>query len=248
MQHEYLCPTLSVFLHRLVTGYMVHGYCFYKQGRIPERFSDEELPEVDQRIAKKFRCDVSYRTRVRRKQAGISNCHYLRLEGTRDFVLLATHGVGSRFGDPHPFFETYSEKRNARGEVERKREYRDFREDSLQFHGYSIGLRPEGVRPKRGLRGKERPTRETKRRGSVRIQLKEYLELKAFLVERAKHRSLEEMVDLFQSLAYEAYAPVRAQLKNILRACNRARRERGFEEIPIGVIPLRLRAPRRKAA
>ena len=246
MQYEYLCPTLSHFVHRLVTGYMVHGYVFYFRGRISERIPEVELLEVDGRISKRFGCDKSYRTRVRRKQARLANCHYLRLEGTRDFLLVSTHGLGSREGDEHPFFACYGERRDTRGEVVRAREFLDFREDSLRFHGYSIGLRPEGVRPKRGLRGKEKPTRATKLRGSVRIHMEEYRGLKAFMVEEAKHKSLEHMVDLFESLSYEAYAPVRVQLKNILRACNRARRERGFEEIPVGVIPFRLRAPRRR--
>lgn len=244
MRYEYLCPTLSSFIHRLVTGYMVHGYFFYVSGRISKRVPEGELYEVDRRIIKKFRCDVPARTRVRRKQGGLSNCHYLRLEGTRDFVLVATHGVGSRFGERHPFFETYAERRDAKGEVLRAREYRDFRDDALHFHGYSVALRPEGVHAKRAPVG-ERAQRTRKLRGSVRIHMREYLELKAFLTEKAKRRSLDEMVDLFRSLPYDAFAPVRVQLRNVLRACNRVRRERGFEEIPVGVLPVRRRAPRR---
>ena len=69
----------------------------------------------------------------------------------------------------------------------------------------------------------------------------EYRELKAFMVEQAKHRSHAYMVELFLSLPYDMYAPVRVQIHSILRACNRAREERGFEPIPKGVIPRRRR-------
>lgn len=241
MHMKYLAPSVNSLVHKVVTGYAVHGYCFFYHGRVSERVPDEDLLEVDGRILSKFRCETSYRTRCRRKRAGIANCVYVRLKGRRDFVLLATHGLGSKSGDPHPFFETYGEKRNDRGEVVRGKQYGDLRTGRLRFHGYSIALRPEGMRPRRGTSVEASPRKGTLR-GSVRIHMDEYRELKAFLVEEAKHRSHTYMVELFQSLPYDMYAPVRVQLHSILRACNRAREERGFEPVPKTVIPRRRRA------
>lgn len=97
------------------------------------------------------------------------------------------------------------------------------------------------MRPRRGATADETQRKRTLR-GSVRIHMEEYRELKAFLLEEAKHRSHMYMVELFESLPYDMYAPVRVQLHAILRACNRAREERGFEPVPKTVIPRRRRA------
>ena len=241
---RYLAPTVEAFVHKLVTGYVVHGYHFYVKGKllggVPNgKISEELLIETDLRMLKKFRADASPRTRARRKQAGICNTRYLRLKGFSEFVVVSTYGTGSTQGDLHPFFESYRELVDPKtGEVVREKQFRDFRREPLFFHGYSISLKPEGVRPKRGYR-KQPPVRGTKYRGCVAIHMEEYRALKAFMVEQAKHRSLEQMIDLFQSLPYKAYARVWVQLNAIRKACNEARKKRGFSPIPMSVLPRR---------
>src|SRR5262249_1347302 len=69
----------------------------------------------------------------------------------------------------------------------------------------------------------------------------EYLRLKSHLLGLAAHRSVEKLVEEFQRIPFEPYAPVRRQLLNMLRAVNRARGEAGFEPVPVSVLRLRRR-------
>ena len=237
MAYPYLAKTLPAFIHRLVTGYMVHGYHFYVTGRHPDRFSEAELLEADRRMIKKFGCDRSYRTRVRRKRAGLTNCHYMRFRS--DWILVATRGLGSPDGELHPFFFEHREVVGEGGLAVRKKEYRDFRERALYFHGYSISLRWEGARPKGRNGRKLPPDRTTKRRGSVRIHPGEYLALKSYFVDLATRRSVANLTELLQSIPFEPYAPIRIQLLAILKAVNKARRQAGFDEVPRSALRLK---------
>ena len=117
----------------------------------------------------------------------------------------------------HPFFEE-------------EPHFKDIRETPIKFGGYSIGC-------KRGVDGKWH--------ASVRIHPDEYLNLKAYLVERAVHRSAENLVAELKRVRFEPYAPVRRQLLNILRAVNRVRKCAGFEPLPATSLRLRrgLRRP-----
>lgn len=216
--------TVEAFIQRLVTGYVTHGYVFYVGGRIKE---GADLEEVDRRMAKKFRCNLSEKTRVLRKRAGLSNCAYLRF--AREWLLVSTHGRGNDF---HPFFTEHHAGDARRSEV------RDFRREPFLFHGYSISYRYEGARPKdrRGGGGGVAPR---KRRGSVRIAQEEYRSLKAQFLEWATRREVEWLVAEFWRLRYYPFAPVRQQLLNLLRAVNRARKERGFEPVPVTALKLK---------
>lgn len=106
----------------------------------------------------------------------------------------------------HPFFD---------GEG---KSIKDFRETPLKVGGYSVGYRKG--------QGKWHP--------SVRIELNRYREMKAYFLGIAVHRSVENLVQEFQKLDFEPYAPVRGQLFSILRAVNRARKAAGFELVPVG--------------
>ena len=66
---------------------------------------------------------------------------------------------------------------------------------------------------------------------SVRIEQREYLKQKAYLVELAKHRRKETIEAQFEKLRFVPYAPVRRQLLCIFRAVNKARRAAGFQEL-----------------
>lgn len=66
---------------------------------------------------------------------------------------------------------------------------------------------------------------------SVRIDLRRYQELKAYLVELAKHRRREAVEAAFQAVPFVPYAPVRRQLLAIFREANRVRRAAGFAQL-----------------
>ncbi len=79
---------------------------------------------------------------------------------------------------------------------------------------------------------------------SVRIDQETYKRLKACLVDLAPRRSVDAMVEEFGMLRFEPYAPVRRQLPNLLRAVNRARKQAGFEPVPVESLRLKRRINR----
>lgn len=105
----------------------------------------------------------------------------------------------------HPFFEHESN-------------FRDVRRTPLKYGGYSVSYRHSTVTG----RG----------HASVRIEREEFLRLKAFLLNVSAHRRVEDLIETFQAIPYEPYAPVRRQLLELVRAVNRARRAAGFEPVP----------------
>lgn len=104
--------------------------------------------------------------------------------------------------------------------------FRDIRREPLSFAGYSISYKLGADR---------------KWHASVRIHPSEYLTLKAYLLDLATHRSVENLTTEFQRIPFEPYAPVRRQFLNILRAVNRARKQAGYEPVPVEALRLRRR-------
>jgi hypothetical protein len=167
---------------------------------------------VDRKLIDKYGIAVSESTRARRKQLGLANVQYLRHE--RFFVLLATKGR-------HVFFE------------EENPCIRDIRRCPLKYRNYSISYR-RGGRTRTG-------ERDPKWHAHVEIERHRYLELKAYFLDLALHRSAEKLALAFYELPYEPYAPIRRQWLNILRAVNQARRRAGYREVPSEILPLRRR-------
>jgi hypothetical protein len=170
---------------------------------------------IDQKLINKYGIGVSDSTRARRRQLGQACLQYLRRE--RFFVILATKGR-------HPFFE------------EEAMGIRDIRKVPLRFGGYSISYRPGGRR--------REGERDPRWHSHVEIERSRYLEMKARLLHLAAHRSLETLAVAFYELPFEPYAPVRRQFLNLLRAVNAARRQSGFRQLPMEVLPLRRRVVR----
>src|SRR4051812_35265004 len=83
----------------------------------------------------------------------------------------------------HPFFGEES--------------FRDIREVPIKFHGYSIGC------------GKGADSRW---HASVRIHADEYLNLKAFILDLATHRSAEQLAGEFRRVRFAPFARVRRQM------------------------------------
>lgn len=107
---------------------------------------------------------------------------------------------------------------------------KDIRSHPLKYGGYAVSFRHSTVTG----RG----------HASVRVERNEYQELKRFLLKRATASSTDELVELFQSLPYEPYAPVRRQLLRLVSAVNQARRAACREAVPWSCVRLSRRAVR----
>ncbi|MGD8450896.1 MAG: hypothetical protein PVJ57_03680 [Phycisphaerae bacterium] len=76
---------------------------------------------------------------------------------------------------------------------------------------------------------------------SVRIAQASYNRLKIYLTDLGSRRSAEHMENEFRMLHYEPYAPIRRQLLTVHRAVNRARKQAGFEPVPLECLRLKRR-------
>jgi len=165
---------------------------------------------IDRKLIEKYGIAVSERERCRRKRRGIANLQYIRYKNW--FVILATEGH-------HPF------KQQERNQI------RDCRRVPIRFEGYSISYRRSGVMPTGGG--------PPKWHSSVRIDVETYRNLKAFFLERACRRSIENLAIDFARVPYARYAPVRRQLLKLLRLVNEARARTGYEPVPHSALRLR---------
>lgn len=165
---------------------------------------------LDRKLIEKYQIAISERERTARKRRGLANMQYIRYQNW--FLLLTTEGH-------HPFKQ---EERN---------QLRDCRRVPIKFEGYSISYRRSGVTPKGGA--------SPKWHARVAIDPRTYRELKELFLDRACHRSAENLAAEFGRLPYARYAPVRRQLLNLLRAVNSARARTGYEPLPYSVLKLR---------
>lgn len=75
----------------------------------------------------------------------------------------------------------------------------------------------------------------------VRVDQPTYLELRDYFVDRAKHRSLDNMVREFYGFPYEPWKPIIRQAFNIWRRVNRVRKAAGYELVPKEAVWLKRR-------
>jgi hypothetical protein len=127
----------------------------------------------------------------------------------RSFLVLCSTGPRGE----HRFFDEH-----ASGQI------RNIREQPLAFGGYSIGWH----------RGVDRRWHV-----SVRIHPERYRSLKAYLLEIATRRSVDQLVAEFAGLRFESYAPVRRQLIALLKAVNRTRKTAGLASVPFESLRMR---------
>lgn len=115
----------------------------------------------------------------------------------------------------------------------------------LATHGHDVFFELEGdhVRDARRIPVKVGGYALSYRHGHphVRIERGTYLRLKAHFLELAKHRSVEKLAGEFYTVPFEPWAPVRSQLRCILRAVNRERQRQGYTRVPIHCLPWRRR-------
>lgn len=170
---------------------------------------------VDRKLIERYGIDLAKRTKSRRKVLGLANAHYLRHE--HFFVLLASRGR-------HPLFE-------AEGKV-----VRDLRKMPLKFRDYSISYRSGG----RTMTGEV----DHKWHSHVQIAPQAYKAERAYFLELAIRRSVDQLMMEFRRVPYEPYAPIRRQLLNILRAVNAKRKAAGLGAVPNTALRLRRRVVR----
>jgi hypothetical protein len=101
----------------------------------------------------------------------------------------------------------------------------DIRRRPIRFAGYSVGC------------GKSR--RDGSLHVSVRIHREVFSSLKEYFRDIAVHRPAEIIGQGLRALPFEPYAPVRNQLRILLRAVNRRRKAAGLELVPWDAIPRR---------
>ena len=166
---------------------------------------------IDRKLLDKYQIGISERERAYRKRRGLANMQYIRYRNW--FLLLATEGH-------HPFRQ------------QERKQIKDCRRTPIKFEGYSISYRRSGITPKVG---------DAKWHSRVAIDGPTYKQLKAFFLDRAAHRSIENLTADFASVPYARYAPVRRQLFNILRAVNESRSRMGYKPLPYSVLKLRRR-------
>jgi hypothetical protein len=172
----------------------------------------KEPVAVDQKLIERYGVDLSKRTKSRRKQLGLANVHYLRHE--RFFVLLASRGRHRLFEDE--------------GAV-----VRDLRKMPLKFRDYSISYRPGG----RTMAGEI----DHKWHSHVQMAPQAYKAERAYFLELALRKSIDQLMVEFRRVPFEPYAPIRRQLLNILRAVNAKRHAAGLGPVPTTALRLRRR-------
>ena len=96
---------------------------------------------------------------------------------------------------------------------------RDVREVPIKFAGYAVSYRSGHPH--------------------VRIEQRQYLELKAYLADMAVHRAAEQLESGLRRLPFEPYAPVRGQLHAMLREVNRRREAAGYRPVAASCIRTR---------
>jgi len=167
---------------------------------------------LDRKLLEKYQIASNQRQRASRKRRGLANMQYIRSADW--YLLLVSKGH-------HQFKQ------------QERKAIRDCRRQPIRFEGYSISYRRSGVTRK----GKAKPTWHA----HVAIDGPTYRQLKAYLLDRATHRSAENLAIDFARIPYARYAPVRRQLLNLLRAVNDARARTGYEPLPHSVLKLRRR-------
>ena len=172
--------------------------------------SAKDEEAVDRKLVEKYGIDLTERQRSYRKKRGLANMQYIRYADW--FVLLATEGH-------HPFKQQEGDQ------------IRDCRRHPIKFEGYSISYRRSGLTPVGGG--------QPKWHACVRIDPQTYKQLKAYFLDRACHRSTENLTADFARIPYSRFAPIRRQLLIILKSVNDARSRMGRKPIPHSALQLR---------
>ena len=237
---RYLVAGVEEMVQQLVT-LIAKGYRYYFTGVVK---AGDDPRKIDQRMLDYYSADLSKGRREVRKRHGLVNFRYLRWSDW--YIVLATEGSAPKFWR------------------EDSSRIRDVRNVPVRFKGYSVSLReggfaklPEAEKTARAAAWKEfklakaagqpaerplPPPRDGRWRVHVSLEDECYAGLKAYFLNIATHREAPFIVEEFEKLPYERYAPIRQLLRQILRAVNRARQRAGYQRIPMHVLERRRRS------
>lgn len=183
MTYQYEVKSIRAFVQRVACEVANRGYVFYVTGHIPAGRAPED---TDQKLLAAYGLSLSKFQRYRRKSRGIASVQYVRHR--RFFVMLATPGQNL-------WFEREQWPRELR--LKRGSRIKDLREEPLRYAGYQIAVR--------------RSSNTGRDHVSVRIQKDEFLGLKAYFLDIACKRNVENLRWEYANLPFEPYRGVKKQ-------------------------------------
>jgi len=211
MKYQYEVKSVRAFVQRVACEVANRGYVFYVTGHIP---ADRVPDETDLKLLEAYGLRLSKFQRYRRKSRGQASVQYVR--HGRFFVMCATPGESL-------WFEREQWPRELR--LKRGSRIKDLREEPLRYAGYQIALR--------------RSSNTGRDHVSVRIQREEFLGLKAYFLDLACKRTVENLRWEYAHLPFEPYRGVKKQYGEIARAVNAKRKTQGLEPVPLSALPAR---------
>ena len=211
MKYRYEVKSMRAFVQRIACEVANRGYVFFVTGHIPAERAPED---TDLKLLEAYGLSLSKFQRYRRKSRGIASVQYVR--HGRFFVMLATPGESLWF-EREQWPRELRHKRGSR--------IKDLREEPLRYAGYQIGLR--------------RSSNTGRDHVSVRIQKDEFLGLKAYFLDIACKRTVENLRWEYAHLPFEPYRGVKKQYGEIARAVNAKRKSQGLAPVPLSALPSR---------
>lgn len=246
---SYRCNATSIdgLVQQVAVSYLRHGYWYYVTGMIPEEKNPEQ---IDSKLIDRYGIDLTERERSRRKSAGLANMQYIR--HGHFFILMCSQGL-------HEFRQREAEViRDARKvpilipKTARVRSKKGQAKKSPPFEGYAVSYRrgnwlrksEEDKELYRELRIRgERPPRGVQDRGwhsRVEIEKRTFQRLRAYFLNIAPHRSVQNLSMELAAVPYQPYAPVRQQLLSLVRDINKVRKVAGASStVPYEVLNLK---------
>jgi hypothetical protein len=213
MKYRYEVKSLRAFVQRVACEIANRGYLFYVTGHIP---ADRVPEDTDHKLLEGYGLSLSKFQRYRRKSRGFASLQYIR--HGHFFVMFATPGEST-------WFELEQWPREIR--LKRGSRIKDLREEPLRYAGYQIALR--------------RSSNTGRDHVSVRIQKEEFLGLKAYFLDLACKRTIENLRWEYAHLPFEPYRGVKKQYGEIARAVNAKRNTQGLDPVPLSALPARRR-------
>ena len=211
MKYQYEVKSVRAFVQRVACEVANRGYVFYVTGHIP---ADRVPEETDRKLLDGYGLILSKFQRYRRKSRGLASVQYVR--HGRFFVMFATPGESA-------WFEREQWPREIR--LKRGSRIKDLREEPLRYAGYQIALR--------------RSSNTGRDHVSVRIQREEFFGLKAYFIDLACKRTVENLRWEYGHLPFEPYRGVKKQYGEIARSVNAKRKTQGLAPVPLSALPAR---------
>ena len=204
-QQQYVPTTPRGFIQKVALDYVQYGFRLYMTGPIPERFRDDPFA-LDDAVVSKWGVSVSRWTHYRRREQRQATFKYLRYadpyDPTLDFwALLATEGTVLRK------WKGKSLDLAAAGDVRR------FHDSPLRVWGHSISC--------------YRDDQTRKWKPSVRIERREFLQLRAYFLTEIWRRDRRAIEREFRNLHYMRLGGVKHQYRQIIDALNKKRLSSG---------------------